>query len=260
MNQLSNTQLLDIISHVLELGQNITLEEIICKILVLPDIMYKCLFQHLSASLCVEQNTIYRQFCNVSLIYFPKQTSPTSALNEESTISTSTITPSYEYQELWDQSHNEIQKESRTFVYQQCRKLVPFQRRTESQEQIAFQELFAHSASKLLNENNISNKVLCEKINTHIKQQPQFWVNLSQLISHKTHVQLRDYYNKSFSKFMYQVFISVEHKLILRDMYQQTPNDKPSKIVERFIESTGNTQYFKRNLVMYLVNMKNKQK
>ncbi|CAL5991398.1 Hypothetical_protein [Hexamita inflata] len=128
---------------------------------------------------------------------------------------------------------------------------------------IAFQDLFAKAALKVLGENSVqSNKELCYKINYHLKlhRYTSLWVDISQMIPHKTHIQLRDYYSKSFSKFMFQEFISFQDKLALKSMYQQTPTEKPSKIVERFIESTGNTQYSKRNLVMYQVNMKNKNK
>ncbi|CAL6094968.1 Hypothetical_protein [Hexamita inflata] len=142
--QVSDTQLLNTIAHVLELNtKNIIMEEVIYKVLVLPDIMYQCLFQHLSVSLCLDQNMIFRQFCCLSLQYFPKNNKIISTQNEQSLII----------------PRNKVQSESRSVVYNQCRKLVPFQRRTESQEQIAFQDLFARAVLKVLGENSIlSNK------------------------------------------------------------------------------------------------------
>jgi len=56
---------------------------------------------------------------------------------------------------------------------------------------------------------------------------------------------------------MYKEYISYEDKLALRDVLARMPNAKPAAVVNAFIEITGSDQYFKRNLVMYVVNTKN---
>ncbi|CAL6054463.1 Hypothetical_protein [Hexamita inflata] len=105
-----------------------------------------------------------------------------------------------------------------------------------------------------------NHRQLCVIINEHLKENrpKQFWKDLKQHIPQKTEVQLREYYQKSFLRHMYEESISVQDKIILCDLVNQMPGAKPSKIADEFVKIVGTSKYFYRNVVMYVVNKKEK--
>ncbi|CAL5991388.1 Conserved_hypothetical protein [Hexamita inflata] len=154
----------------------------------------------------------------------------------------------------------------RTRVTEEKQQLNMGPQRTQSQQQLAFQNLFASSVIKILNASKVhfqpaTNKELCEQLNLYLasSRYSNFWAKLADMIPAKSPVQLKEYYKKSFSRFMFQENIGFEDKALLRDMLHQMPYAKPSQIVDQFIEKTGNHSYFKRNLIIYLVNLRNKR-
>ncbi|CAL5979891.1 Hypothetical_protein [Hexamita inflata] len=100
---------------------------------------------------------------------------------------------------------------------------------------------------------------LCVVVNEHFqnKSSSDFWKDMRKLITQKTETQLREYYQKSFLRHMYEESISVQDKIILCDLMSQMADAKPSKIAEEFVNIVG-SKYFYRNVVMYVVNKKEK--
>ncbi|CAL6024911.1 Hypothetical_protein [Hexamita inflata] len=106
----------------------------------------------------------------------------------------------------------------------------------------------------------ITHHQLCVVINEHLENycSSEFWREVRKLIPEKTEIQLREYYQKSFLRHMYEESISVQDKIILCDLMNEMPGAKPSKIVDEFVKKVGTGKYFHRNIIMYVVNKKEK--
>ncbi|CAL5991390.1 Hypothetical_protein [Hexamita inflata] len=228
------------------------INSLLCKILILPDTIYRRLFHYLSY-MGLDSTYSYHQFCCISLRHF---SNGSLILNDENAnlklknpqLSTLKLLKQIDYDSKVDIN----------IVEKRCRNNKA-ERRADSKNNMTFQTLFAQSAISTLNESTVlSNQELCEKIDDYVANNKRavFWKKLHLLIPEKTHIQLSDYYTKSFSKCMFKEYITYEDKLILRRIMMQMPDEKPAVVVDRFIETTGSNQYFKRNLVMYIVNLK----
>ncbi|CAL5971028.1 Hypothetical_protein [Hexamita inflata] len=103
-----------------------------------------------------------------------------------------------------------------------------------------------------------NNAQLCKAVNHHflLYGQVDFWKKVSRLITDKNEQQLKDYYQKSFLRLMFQECISETDKILLCQLISQMDDQKPSIIANRFLEEVGTDKYFKRNIVMYIVNRK----
>ncbi|CAL6024899.1 SANT/Myb_domain [Hexamita inflata] len=101
---------------------------------------------------------------------------------------------------------------------------------------------------------------LCVLVNEHLKNNNsfEFWSEIRKLIPEKTEIQLREYYQKSFLRHMYEESISIQDKIVLCDLMSQMAGDKPSKIADEFVRMVGTGKYFHRNVIMYVVNKNNK--
>ncbi|CAL6054489.1 SANT/Myb_domain [Hexamita inflata] len=100
---------------------------------------------------------------------------------------------------------------------------------------------------------------LCVLVNEHLKNNnsSEFWSEIRKLIPEKTEIQLREYYQKSFMRHMYEESISIQDKIILCDLMKQMASAKPSKIADEFVRMVGTGKYFQRNVIMYVVNKNN---
>ncbi|CAL6040502.1 Hypothetical_protein [Hexamita inflata] len=136
--------------------------------------------------------------------------------------------------------------------------------RQKSYQQTQFQNLFALSIKKLIlmqtnkDIDQLENTQLCVYVNQFLKNYPkqQFWTMLSELIAGKTARQLYDYYTNSFSKFLYSGQLSTEDKTALRALNEQMADQKPSVVAQRFLDTFQTQQYFKHNVIMYVVNLR----
>ncbi|CAL6042368.1 Hypothetical_protein [Hexamita inflata] len=150
-------------------------------------------------------------------------------------------------------------------------KQLKFKQSTSGTQSIAsldFQNKFAAALIEVLYllQEKISfiqdNVQLCKAVNEHFttsrNNQQEFWIQVSNKISGKSSKQLRDYYQKSFIRCMFQECLSSQDKVILCNLIKQMEGQKPSMIVDRFFETVGTGKYFKRNVIMYIVNRKQK--
>ncbi|CAL6049028.1 Hypothetical_protein [Hexamita inflata] len=108
--------------------------------------------------------------------------------------------------------------------------------------------------------NGSGNAQLCQITNNLLRtcNNTEFWKHVQSLIPEKNERQLRDYYQKSFMRQMYEECISGQDKILLCQLIDQMPGAKPAQIVEKYTQMTGCVKYFKRNLVMYVINRKEK--
>ncbi|CAL5993747.1 Hypothetical_protein [Hexamita inflata] len=141
-----------------------------------------------------------------------------------------------------------------------CYNLVQNSPRTQSQDSILFQYKFAECLQKVIQLQESDNKKLCQEVVNYLKchNTKVFWQQLHGLISDKSVKYLKEYYQNSFKRFLHQEFITQEDKLVLKDLMNEMKDRKPSEIAEIFMEMTVDKNYFRRNVVMYVVNMKNK--
>ncbi|CAL6001617.1 Hypothetical_protein [Hexamita inflata] len=137
--------------------------------------------------------------------------------------------------------------------------------RTKAQVYQQFQDRFATALKYVLYKQIISHTCkdysdLCKQTNTYFLHHNQmvFWKHVNQLIPERSCKQLRDYYQKSFLRNMYVECISGNDKIILCNLVDHMTNSKPSQIADKFLELVGQSKYFKRNVVMYIVNRKGK--
>ncbi|CAL5991348.1 Conserved_hypothetical protein [Hexamita inflata] len=242
-----------------EIGAH-NISTLLLRVLALPNKLYSCLFKSIAKSHCVDSSMLVQSFTRLTLNYFTTQLSQS-------------VTTSQEVIVKMENDTSEWKAESKSPLVSEVKQILEEKpnlnmgpQRTQSQQQLVFQNLFASSVIKILNASKVhlqpaTNKELYEQLNEYLasSRYSNFWAKLADMIPAKSPVQLKEYYKKSFSRFMFQENIGFEDKALLRDMLHQMPNAKPSQIVDQFLEKTGNRSYFKRNLVMYLVNLRNKR-
>ncbi|CAL5993797.1 Hypothetical_protein [Hexamita inflata] len=137
------------------------------------------------------------------------------------------------------------------------------QGRTQTKQHQEFQELFSTSAKRLLQNftdvSQITDKQLCGEIARYLNEfaSVDFWGMLSKLVQSRTAVQLREYYKKSFSRLMFTECLAQNDKVVLKQLVASMPHSKPSEIATKFMDMFQERNYFKRNVIMYIVNMKN---
>ncbi|CAL6039087.1 Hypothetical_protein [Hexamita inflata] len=193
--------------------------QIVEKVLSLPNQLFIRLLVQLSFALNVEYNSL--------LNYFNTQIAP-----------------------------NIIQKSMHKFKFTQTR--------TQPANQIFFKLMFSQALKTVL-QSIFSQSVsfdgdahLCQYVNEHFKMNGQvdFWIKMKGIIPEKSERQLREYYQKSFQRCMYLECISEPDKEFLCNLIDKMQGQKPA--ADRFFSVVGTEKYFKRNVVMYVINRKSK--
>ncbi|CAL6079352.1 Hypothetical_protein [Hexamita inflata] len=207
----------------------ISTEFISYHVLMLSDLLYHKLFEHTAQLLQISEYQVRNQFNQLVLKYFNK---------------------------------SQLQLRSNDTKRQCCYNLQENHPRTQSSSSIQFQNMYSQCLQKVTQFNESDNKKLCQQVITYLQNNDSFlfWQQMHQLIPEKTTVQLREYFQNSFKRFMHQEYLIQEDKLILKEMINRTKDGKPSEIADRFMEMTKEKNYFKRNVVMYIANLQNKQK
>ncbi|CAL6074836.1 Hypothetical_protein [Hexamita inflata] len=129
-----------------------------------------------------------------------------------------------------------------------------------SQSSFAKKEIFANACKKSLSlfypQIHIGdNQQLCAMIDcitvSHNKQ--SFWTNVQSWIPQKSVTQVKEYYQKCFSRVKYEYKICEEDKNMLKQLSVLMKDSKPADVVNCFMERYKEKSYFKRTLVMYIV-------
>ncbi|CAL6079356.1 Hypothetical_protein [Hexamita inflata] len=199
---------------------------------MLPDNAHSKLFARLSQLLEVEEETVHEQFNLLVLKY---------------------IATSFQISQNSNPSKIPVKRRS-------CYNLQENRPRTQSKQSIEFQNLFAECVQKVIRIEENDNKKLCQQITNHLQNCDglKFWKEMHELIPDKSTVQLREYFQNSFKRFMHQEFINKEDKMVLKDLINEMKDKKPAEIADKFMEMTADRNYFKRNVLMYVVNVQSK--
>ncbi|CAL6082872.1 Hypothetical_protein [Hexamita inflata] len=114
-----------------------------------------------------------------------------------------------------------------------------------------FQHRFSAALKTVLNV-DATDAELCQIANSYFLK--EVLERNQKIIPEKNDKQHRDYFQKSFQRHMYAEYISSEDKVVLCKLMDEMKISKPSQIAVKFEELVGNGKYFKRNVVMYVVN------
>ncbi|CAL6048906.1 Conserved_hypothetical protein [Hexamita inflata] len=129
-----------------------------------------------------------------------------------------------------------------------CYNLVQNSPRTQSQDSILFQNRFAECLQKVISIQESDNKKLCQEVVNYLQCNSSkiFWKEMHELISEKSTVQLREYFYNSFKRLMHQEFLSLEDKIILKNLMIEIADQKPAEIADNFMDLVKDKNYFKR--------------
>ncbi|CAL5993761.1 Conserved_hypothetical protein [Hexamita inflata] len=139
-----------------------------------------------------------------------------------------------------------------------CYNLVQNSPRTQSQDSILFQYKFAECLQKVIQLQESDNKKLCQEVVNYLQCNSSkiFWKEMHELIPEKSTVQLRESFQNSFKRLIHQEYLSQEDKVILKNLMIEMTDQKPAEIADNFMDLVKDKNYFKRNVVMYIINMK----
>ncbi|CAL6089232.1 Hypothetical_protein [Hexamita inflata] len=122
------------------------------------------------------------------------------------------------------------------------------------------QEMFANACKKSLSifypQIKIGDKQqLCAMVDgiTISKNKRAFWTSVQSMIPQKSVTQVKEYYQKCFSRIKYEQNISEEDKNMLRQLSVLMKESKPAEVANSFIQRYTEKNYFKRTLVMFIV-------
>ncbi|CAL6110361.1 SANT/Myb_domain [Hexamita inflata] len=213
---------------------NIRPEQVAYQVMMLPDIQYHTRFAQLSLELNVDINSLKQQFMEVAMQQLVnKQVSRFPEAASQESAGKKKVRKMY---------HRDIKQE-----YQQ------------------FQQLYAERLFQVLRSADgtavfTNDRELCSQVNEHLATHGQkfFWTSLQALMPSKTVKQLREYYQNSFLRVLYDSQIDVQDKELLREMIESQREASPTDIANQFLEVCQNKNYFRRNIVMYVINMKRK--
>ncbi|CAL6027452.1 Hypothetical_protein [Hexamita inflata] len=144
---------------------------------------------------------------------------------------------------------------------QKFRRSVSRQKSSASDQ---FRELFANGLTTILSRLTLDSYVdlsyadICNKVNSYLEHndKTQFWRTMTEAIEGKSSKQIQDYYAHSFQKAIYTRQLSTEDKVLLRQLSQQMADAKPSKVALEFLSRSEYADYFKHNVVMYVINLR----
>ncbi|CAL6113659.1 Hypothetical_protein [Hexamita inflata] len=213
---------------------NISPEHVAYQVMMLPDTQYHTRFAQLSLELNVDVNTLKKQFVEVAMAQLViKHVSCAPEADSQENAGRKKVRQTY---------HRDIKPE-----YQQFQKLYA---------EKLFQVLRSADNTAVFTDD----RELCIQVNAHFTSlgQKTFWQHLQALIPHKTVKQLREYYQNSFLRVLYDNQIDVQDKELLREMIESQREASPTDIANQFLEVCANKNYFKRNIVMYVINLKRK--
>ncbi|CAL6102704.1 Hypothetical_protein [Hexamita inflata] len=118
-----------------------------------------------------------------------------------------------------------------------------------------FKHKFSQTLKKYLNDFSqtyaMTDKQLCLCLTSYfsVHNQNIFWEHVHSEIPNKTSQQLKQYFQKSFSKCKFEI-INNSIKLKIKEMTRAMPQSKPSKIVDLFFAEIENKVYFRREVLM----------
>ncbi|CAL6056235.1 Hypothetical_protein [Hexamita inflata] len=156
-----------------------------------------------------------------------------------------------------DDSH--VASSSQEDTKQKFRKSVSRQKTSASDQ---FRELFAASLKENLSRctfeshDGLGHAQLCVKVNAYLEHNDKvaFW--RAMVVPGKTSKQVQDYYLHSFQVAIYPRQLSTADKQLLRLLSEQMASQRPSKVALEFLSRAAYQDYFKHNILMYIINLR----
>ncbi|CAL6082695.1 Hypothetical_protein [Hexamita inflata] len=218
-------KLIECLSQLLQVKQ--CAKQVSFYVLMLPDYLHARIFFDVALQLQTSENLVHEQFQLLTMKHLVKSSIKSPSLTEDLNAT-------------------------------RCYNLIENHPRTQSLASIQFQNRYSECLQKVMNIQQPDNKKLCQELLNYFENNGsiQFWKQMHELIPEKSKVQLREYFQNSFKRFMHQEFLSQEDKIVLKDLIMQMKDRKPSEIAEKFMEMARDKNYFKRNVIMYVVNLK----
>ncbi|CAL6040522.1 SANT/Myb_domain [Hexamita inflata] len=103
---------------------------------------------------------------------------------------------------------------------------------------------------------------LCQAVNSYLEYNTKhkFWSKMTELIPGKSNKQVQDYYAHSFQKVLFTKQLTIEDKMLIRKLNEELINEKPSYVSQMFMNSVKSEEYFKHNIIMYIINLRRQDK
>ncbi|CAL5991648.1 Hypothetical_protein [Hexamita inflata] len=125
-----------------------------------------------------------------------------------------------------------------------------------------FKQQFSETVKTIIMEfddsaNEMTDKQICQVLIDYFQKNDQsvFWERVQSIITYKTKVQLKEYFQKSFKQCQYEN-ISEQDKQKIVALIQAMPQSKPSEIVDVFFNQIGGEVYFRRKVIMFVYYLK----
>ncbi|CAL5993467.1 Hypothetical_protein [Hexamita inflata] len=220
-----------IISRLLSVSENP--HNIVYHVMMLSDSQYHFLFCQLSLELNIDINTIHALFTQISQRYLLIDNNHGSFTNPQKV----------ETNQQQESQSNEQNDKSTQINYNKTT-LSKFKHEFQLTLRTILQE-YDQTA------NIMTDKQLCLCLATYfsVHSPNQFWERVHNAIPYKTVLQLKQYFQKSFSKCKFEE-ISDNDKCRIMEITLQMPQSKPSDIVDAFFIEIGNDAYFRREVLM----------
>ncbi|CAL6057012.1 Hypothetical_protein [Hexamita inflata] len=246
---INDKHLIRAIQKLLYLTDNNT-SYIVYNVMNLPDIMYNLLFCQISYDLNVKLETIHTLFCELTTKYLY--------------INQLAIDESFNTKLPVIETENQMDSKSQISNH----KVIVVKRRDQKQQNkqsgkiplSQFKQQFLQTIKTILMEFDISvssygitDKQICQILAKYFQSYDQnmFWDRVQGMITYKTKLQLKEYFQKSFLQCQYEQ-ISEEDKQKITELTRTMSQSKPSEIVDVFFNQIGQQIYFRRKVIMFV--------
>ncbi|CAL5991744.1 Hypothetical_protein [Hexamita inflata] len=204
-------------------------QNIVYQVMMLPNSQYNCLFNQLSVELNIQINTVCMLFTRLSLQYLLIKNE--NKYQSQPELVVLTLNQTKLITETRQMSHDKILPSQFKLDFSlTLRKLI-----------IDYDQTAGQMTDKQL--------CLCLTSNFSIQNQKLFWARMHEEIAYKTCYQLKQYFQKSFSKCKFEK-ISDNDKQRIVDITHAMPQRKPFEIVDAFFAENSQKAYFRREVLM----------
>ncbi|CAL6071239.1 Hypothetical_protein [Hexamita inflata] len=241
------------------------IDNIIYQTMMLSDSHYKYLFYQISFNMNINIDTLRQMFQSLLFDYFQTKQSTFNTICFSKSDCANNINFPFQTQDNNTSNPDLIPKQQSANLYlnniinvnnvNNTSKLLKQKYLKTSQFKSHFTSALKSTLSDLIQQvNQMNDQQLCAELLNHFKVQNQnkFWVKLHQIINDKTPTQLKEYFQKSFLKCMFEQ-LSKEDETVLRNLERKMKDKKPAEIAEIFMGMTQQ-KYFKRSIIMFIVN------
>ncbi|CAL6015033.1 Hypothetical_protein [Hexamita inflata] len=210
---------------------------IIYQALILSDVVYNQLFCQVSFDMNLKIEVVHELFIGMSTKYlYIVQPQSNKFCEQKQSLN-------FKNQSLQSQNRNDSK------VKMQQNDKVPLSE---------FKMQFLETVQNIMREfessvDQMTNKQLSQSLIQYfqVHGQSRFWQQVQTVITYKTKLQLKEYFQKSFQQCQYEK-ISDSDKQKIKELARVMPQSKPSEIADAFFNQIGNQLYFRRKVIMFI--------